>query len=72
MEDTLMLLGWLVCAKRPLKWHDIQGMKSISLQEQLVDFERYGFGKDITDICASLVETKSDGTIQFVHSTAKL
>lgn len=71
MEDTLMLLGWLVCAKRPLKWHDIQGMKSISLQEQLVDFERYGFGKDITDICASLVETKSDGTIQFVHSTAK-
>ncbi|KAL7933255.1 hypothetical protein V8C35DRAFT_305329 [Trichoderma chlorosporum] len=71
MEDTLMLLGWLVCAKRPLNWCDIQGMKSISLDEQLVDFERYGFGKNIKDICASLVETKSDGTIQFVHSTAK-
>ncbi|KAI9150828.1 Transcriptional regulator CRZ1 [Paramyrothecium foliicola] len=71
-EDTLMLLGWLVCAKRELKWHEIQVMKSIDLTERTVSFQRQKFGKSLKDICASLVEHRLDGTVQFVHSTAKL
>ncbi len=72
MKDTLMLMGWLVCAKRPLKWREIQGMKSISMDEQTIAFESQRFGKPPEDICASLVETRSDGTIDFVHLTAKM
>ena len=72
MQDILCVLGWLVCAKRPLTWHEIQVMKSINLDEQCVDFERHGFVKSPEDLCASLIETRSDGTIEFVHLTAKL
>lgn len=49
-KGALQLLGWLVCAKRPLKWHEIQSLKSINLGEQFVDFARHKFsvsGKDI-------------------------
>ncbi|KAI3335699.1 putative zinc finger protein [Ustulina deusta] len=71
MEDTLRLLGWLVCAKRSLKWHEIQGMNSINLDEQSVALERQSFLKSPKDLCASLVETRPDGTLEFVHLTAK-
>lgn len=72
MKDTLMLLGWLVCAKRPLKWREIQGLKSINLEDQLVDFGREGFVVAPKDLCGSLVEVRSDGTLEFVHLTTKL
>lgn len=71
-EDAFRLLGWLACAKRPLKWHEIQGMNSINLDEQRVDFERQRFIKSPKDILAALVETRADGSIEFVHLTAKL
>ncbi|KAK8008160.1 Zinc finger- C2H2 [Apiospora marii] len=35
-EDAFRLLGWLVCAKRPLKWHEIQGMKFLLDEEYVV------------------------------------
>ncbi|KAI0098179.1 putative zinc finger protein [Nemania sp. FL0031] len=71
MEDVLRLLSWLVCAKRPLKWHEIQGMKSTNLDEQCVALERHGFIKSPKDLCASLVGTREDGTLEFVHLTVK-
>ncbi|KAJ3579076.1 hypothetical protein NPX13_g1491 [Xylaria arbuscula] len=71
MEDVLRLLGWLVCAKRPLKWHEIQAMNSTMLEEQCISLERYSFIKSPKDLCASLVETQEDGTVEFVHLTVK-
>ncbi|KAI1205006.1 putative zinc finger protein [Annulohypoxylon truncatum] len=71
MDDTLHLLGWLVCARRPLKWHEIQGMKSVNLDEQCVDYSRQSFVKSPKDLCASFLETRSDGTIELIHLTAK-
>lgn len=72
MEDILMLLGWLVSAKRSLKWHEIQGLKSINLDERSIAFERKSFVVSPKDLCDSLVEIRSDGTIELVHLTAKL
>jgi len=66
-----MLLSWLVCAKRPLKWHEIQGAKSINLDKQTVEWERRRFRVDSKDLCGSLVEVRSDQTVEFVHLTAK-
>ncbi|KAK6829654.1 hypothetical protein PG987_010238 [Apiospora arundinis] len=71
-KDAFRLLGWLVCAKRPLKWHEIQGMNSINLDERRVNFERQHFIKSPKDLLASMVETRADGSIEFVHLTAKL
>ncbi|KAI1113983.1 putative zinc finger protein [Nemania sp. NC0429] len=72
IEDSLRLLGWLVCAKRTLKWREIQVMNSIDLDMQAVELERRSFIKSPKDLCASLVEIRSDGTLEFVHLTAKL
>ncbi|KAK7999487.1 hypothetical protein PG990_012087 [Apiospora arundinis] len=71
-EEVLRLLGWLVCAKRPLKWYEIQGMETINLEKRRVDYERQKFFKSPKDLLASLVETRADGSLEFVHLTAKL
>lgn len=71
IQDILRLLGWLVFARRSLKWHEIQGIKSINLDERSVDFERQSFVKSPKELCASLVETRPDGSIEFVHQTVK-
>ncbi|KAF6824282.1 zinc finger protein [Colletotrichum musicola] len=68
----LMLLGWLVCSKRPLKWQEIQAAKSMGLEEQTVDMRRRRFREHPKDICGSMVEEHSDGVIDLVHVTAKL
>ena len=66
------LLTWLVCAKRSIKWREIQGAKSIDIEGQSVDFDKLRFRVDSKDLCGSLVEIKSDDTVEFVHLTAKM
>ncbi|WKT53623.1 P-loop containing nucleoside triphosphate hydrolase [Fusarium oxysporum f. sp. vasinfectum] len=70
-EDILWLLGWLVCAKRSLKWHEIQILKSIDLDAESVELERNKFRVAPKDLCESLVEIQADGTLELVHVTAK-
>lgn len=64
------VLGWLVCAKRPLRWREIQGALCIDLSEESVDYDR-----KLVDtpkgLFASLVEMQDDGTIELVHTTAR-
>lgn len=71
-DEALMLIGWLVCAKRSLKMHEVQTMKSIDLNGRFVDFERRHFRVHPKDLCESLVDVRQDGTIELVHSTARL
>ncbi|KAK4196326.1 hypothetical protein QBC40DRAFT_351857 [Triangularia verruculosa] len=71
-RGSRMLLSWLVCAKRSMKWHEIQGAKSIDVATETVDFRRLRFRVDSKDLCGSLVEIRSDGTVELVHLTAKL
>ncbi|RSL58822.1 hypothetical protein CEP54_007587 [Fusarium duplospermum] len=70
-KDALWLLGWLVCAKRSLKWHEIQILKSINLDKRSVEVERNRFRVDSKNLCESLVEIQPDGTLELVHLTAK-
>lgn len=65
------LLGWLACAKRPLKWYEIQGIVTIDLEEGVL-IVKNRFLEDCKDLCASLVELASDGTVTLVHATTKL
>lgn len=66
------LLIWLVCAKRPLTWRDVQGAVSINLNDEDVDFYGRQWMEDHKDLCGSFVETRSDGALELVHTTAKL
>ena len=66
-----MILGWLVVAKRPLRWHEIQCLKSINLDKATVEYERQKFLFGPTDLLDSLVDAREDGTVQLVHLSAK-
>ncbi|KAL4936205.1 hypothetical protein BDV06DRAFT_233640 [Aspergillus oleicola] len=65
------LLGWLVSAKRSLKWHEIQGALSINLESQTIDFENRKLSVGSKHLLGSLVEVRSGGTLDLVHTTAK-
>ena len=65
------LLGWMVCAKRPMKWHEIQGAISINLQKKLVDFDARRLRVDARDLCGSLLEVHSGDRVDLVHRTAR-
>lgn len=69
-QGALRLLAWLVCAFRPLKWHEIQCAVSIDPAAGKIDLDqRFVVGPK--DICGSLVEQHSDGSLQLVHTTAR-
>ncbi|KAJ5563904.1 hypothetical protein N7513_000146 [Penicillium frequentans] len=68
----MKVLQWLVLARRPLKWREIQVLKSINLHARRVDFERQMFRvTSAKDICGSLVDVREDGTVELIHLTAK-
>lgn len=71
-KDISRLLSWLVCAKRPLKWHEIQVMNSINREERHVALSHKSFIKSPKDLLSSLIETRIDGSLEFVHRSVKL
>ncbi|KAF2680111.1 hypothetical protein K458DRAFT_393383 [Lentithecium fluviatile CBS 122367] len=70
-SDALKLLSWLVCAKRPLRWNEIQCAVSVDLDEQTVEWQDRRFRVNHKDLCGSLVDIHSDYSVNLVHRTAK-
>ncbi|RYP19480.1 hypothetical protein DL765_003320 [Monosporascus sp. GIB2] len=68
---SLFILKWLVCAKRTVKWREIQAAKAVDIDSQTVDVERRRFRQDCKDLCGSMVEMFDDGSVELVHTTAK-
>lgn len=66
------LLGWMVCVRRSLKWHEIQGAYSIDPGEQIIDFNDRKLRIHIRDLCGSLVQVLPGDRVELVHSTAKI
>ncbi|OCL10848.1 hypothetical protein AOQ84DRAFT_425849, partial [Glonium stellatum] len=71
-EAAERILGWIVYAKRPLRWHEIQGAISVNLDNQDMEFESRKLRVDAKRLCGSLVDYHhSDDTVQLVHLTAR-
>ena len=66
------LLGWIVCAKRPLKWREIQAAVSIDTCRQMFDFHGRKLRSSVEEYCGSLIQVLSDDRIELVHATAKM
>ncbi|KAH0491047.1 hypothetical protein TgHK011_002493 [Trichoderma gracile] len=66
-----LLLGWLVCAKRPLNWHEMQSILSYDPDQQKVDFDNKMLRQDANKYLGSLVHILEGGHIRIVHSTAR-
>lgn len=65
------MLAWLVCAQRPLKWQEIQCAAAIDPDNDEINPNKR-FVSEPKEICGSLIERQPDGTLQLVHTTAKL
>ena len=66
------LLGWMVCAKRPLKWREIQAAVSINPDEQSFDFDGRRLRSSVAEYCGSLIQVLSEDRVELVHTTAKM
>ncbi|KAH7110714.1 hypothetical protein EDB81DRAFT_831516 [Dactylonectria macrodidyma] len=66
-----LLLGWLVCAKRPLKWHEMQSILSYDPVKQIVDFDNKMLRQNSNKYLGSLVHVLDGDHIRMVHSTAR-
>jgi len=54
-----------------MKWYEIQAAVSTDLENQSVDYKGRMYRVNSKDLCASLLEIRSDDSIEFVHSTAR-
>jgi len=70
-EDAQKILSWVTCAIRPLKWHEVQAVFAIDTELQNVNFEERRLRVTSKDLCGSLIETRTDNTIEMVHRSAK-
>jgi adenylate kinase family enzyme len=70
-QGARKILAWLVCAMRTLKWREIQCAISIDADAGIIDPDQR-LVMQPKDICGSLVEQQSDGSLQLVHTTAML
>jgi hypothetical protein len=70
-KQAQKLLGWLVCAKRPLMWHEIQSAVAMDAERQVIDIKTMGIDYHIRELCGSLVVEFPGGRLELVHSTAR-
>lgn len=74
-EYTQLLLGWIVCSKRPLKWTEIQVAFSINL-DSIDDWNELDMEVSLRDhiqeLCGSLVQVLKGDRVELVHSSARM
>ncbi|KAF1809853.1 hypothetical protein P152DRAFT_493542 [Eremomyces bilateralis CBS 781.70] len=69
------LLGWMICAKRPLKHYEIQCAFCLELtdsNETLHDVESRGLVAKVTELCGTLVRELPGERLELVHGTARI
>ncbi|CAJ0538940.1 Ff.00g068020.m01.CDS01 [Fusarium sp. VM40] len=71
-QRTMLLFGWLVCAKRPLRWHEMQAILSFDQVEFKFDLEDKMLRQDMENYLGSIVHVLDGGYIRLVHSTARM
>jgi hypothetical protein len=64
-------MGLIVCAKRPLKLHEIQAVMSIDTELHSVDFESRSLCVGLQRVCGSLIEILPGERVQIVHQSAR-
>lgn len=70
MSHLRQVFGWVVYARRPLRWREVQGAISIDLDQQHVNYDRKLL-ESPKALFASLIEIRPDGTVELVHATAR-
>ena len=61
----------LALAKRPIMPHEIQGAMSICLESKSVKFQERRCVTPLAELLGPMVEIHTDGSIDFIHPTAR-
>ncbi|KAG4273766.1 hypothetical protein FPRO04_01407 [Fusarium proliferatum] len=69
-ERSKLLFGWLICAKRPLRWNEIQAILCFDPHKLHIDFENDMLRQDMETYLGSIVHVLDGGYIRLIHSTA--
>ncbi|KAF5632924.1 early growth response 1-B [Fusarium sp. NRRL 25303] len=69
-ERSKLLFGWLICAKRPLRWNEIQAILCFDPHKLQIDFENDMLRQDMETYLGSIVHVLDGGYIRLIHSTA--
>ncbi|KAF5633624.1 early growth response 1-B [Fusarium sp. NRRL 52700] len=69
-ERSKLLFGWLICAKRPLRWNEIQAILCFNPHTLHIDFENDMLRQDMETYLGSIVHVLQGGYIRLIHSTA--
>ncbi|RKK98844.1 hypothetical protein BFJ71_g6569 [Fusarium oxysporum] len=70
-ERSKLLFGWLICAKRPLKWYEMQAILCFDPDKLRIDFENDMLRQDMERYLGSIVHVLDGGHIRLIHSTAR-
>ena len=64
-------LDLLALAKRSIMPHEIQGAMSICLKTKSVKFQERRSVTPLAELLGPMVETHTDGSVDFIHPTAR-
>ncbi|KAI0186162.1 hypothetical protein EV127DRAFT_188087 [Xylaria flabelliformis] len=78
-EDAKKILGWIICARRLLRWREIQSLFCIDPVKGDVEYEERRLRDTCKELCGSLVDvhhasdmtTGPEDVIKIVHETAR-
>ncbi|KAI1740463.1 WD40 repeat-like protein [Xylaria scruposa] len=78
-EDAKKILGWIICARRLLRWREIQSLFCIDPIKGDVDYEERRLRVTCKELCGSLIDihhasdttTGPEDVIKIVHETAR-
>lgn len=72
------IIAWVACAKRPLRWGEVQATFFVEPLTSMSDFEGRRLRKSCKQLCGSLVDVSkaegsadADAVLHFVHDTAR-
>lgn len=68
VDHIKCIFGWIAFAKRPLRVSELLSAVAFSDGDPDIDLPAPSY---ILDICGSLIEERSDGTISFIHVSVK-
>jgi hypothetical protein len=68
VDHIRCIFGWISFAKRPLRISELLSAVAFSDGDPDIDLPAPNY---ILDICGSLIEERSDGTISFIHVSVK-
>lgn len=74
-EDAERILHWVICAKRPLRWREVQATFCIDLEMGNVDYEERRLLVTCKELCGAFIDIhqiKARGASQDVHPEAIL